>query len=172
MSNEVNMDFKRFIKHLFTTESAVKRHFSDASLSNITSAVADAERQHRGEICFAIEAALEPGQVLRGITPRQRAMEIFAQQRVWDTELNSGVLIYVLFADRAVEVIADRGIYDKTAQNHCWENIVKAMENAFSAGRFEDGAVDGIKAVATELINYFPASDHNPDELPNNVVLV
>lgn len=166
------MNFKRFIKHLVTTESAVKRHFSDASLSNITSAAADAERQHRGEICFAIEAALEPGQLLRGVTPRQRALEIFSQLRVWDTELNSGVLIYVLFADRAVEVIADRGIYDKTAQNHCWEQIVKAMEDAFAAGRFETGAVEGITAVAKELINYFPAGDKNPDELPNNVVLV
>lgn len=166
------MDFKRFIKHLFTTEAAVKRHFPDASFATITSAIAVAERQHRGEIRFAIEAALEPSQLLHNITPRQRALELFSQLRVWDTELNSGVLIYVLFADRAVEVIADRGIHDKTAQNHCWEQIVKAMENSFAAGHFETGAVEGIKAVAEELTHYFPEENNNPDELPNDVILV
>jgi uncharacterized membrane protein len=157
---------------LFTTDAAVKRHLSDKTLSVITSAVAAAERQHRGEICFAVEAALEPGQLVREVTPRQRALEVFSQLRVWDTELNSGVLIYVLFADRAVEVVADRGIFDKTAKNHCWENIVKAMEAEFAKGNFEVGAVEGVNAVAKELITYFPADDNNPDELPNKVVLL
>lgn len=166
------MNFKRFIKHLFTTEIALKRHFTDESLARITSAIAAAERDHRGEIRFAVEAALEPVQLLKNLSPRERALEIFSQLRVWDTELNSGVLIYVLFADRAVEVIADRGIFDKTAQNHCWENIVKTMEKAFSAGDFEAGSLAGIRAVSDELIRYFPSNGHNPDELPNDVVLV
>jgi len=166
------MNFKRFAKHLFTTEAAVKRYFSNESFAKITSAIAVAERQHRGEIRFAIEASLEPSQLIKNVTPRERALEIFSQLRVWDTELNSGVLIYVLFADRAVEVVADRGIYDKTANNHCWETIVKAMEDAFVAGNFEAGAIDGVKAVAKELIHYFPAGELNPDELPNDVILV
>lgn len=166
------MDFKRFIKHLFTSTATVKHYLPDVSFASITSIITAAEREHRGEIRFVIEAALEPHQVLRNVTPRQRALEIFSQLRVWDTELNSGVLVYVLFADRAVEVVADRGIYDKTAQNHCWEKIVKAMEASFSRGDFEAGAIEGVKAIAKELITYFPADTTNPDELPNDVVLM
>lgn len=166
------MDLKRFCKHLFTHEAGVRRHFNETAMANITSAIAAAEGGHRGEIRFAIEAALDPVQLMRGITPRQRALDVFSQLRVWDTELNSGVLIYVLFADRAVEVVADRGIHDKTAHNHCWEKIVNAMEAAFAAGNFEAGALDGIRAVAEELTHYFPAGEQNPDELANDVVLI
>lgn len=166
------MNLKRLTKHLFTTESSVKKHFSDHSLGIIKAAIDAAEKNHRGEIRFAIEAALAPAQILRDLSPRERALEIFSQLRVWDTEYNSGVLIYVLFADSAVEIVADRGIHDKTAKNPCWEKIIKDMEQAFASSDFEAGIIEGIEAVAKELITHFPADDHNPDELPNEVIFV
>lgn len=166
------MNFTRLTRHLFTTESALKKCFSEATLARISTAIKLAEERHRGEIRFAIEAALEPAQVLKDVTPAQRALEVFSHLRVWDTELNSGVLIYLLFADRAVEIVADRGIHDKTATHHCWENIVHTMEGAFARGQYEAGAIEGIHAVAQELIRYFPADENNPNELPNEVVFV
>ena len=166
------MSFTRLTRHLFTTESALKKCFSAAALARITDAIQQAEKNHRGEIRFAIEAALEPTQLLKNLTPRQRALEVFSHLRVWDTELNSGVLIYLLFADRAVEIVADRGIHDKTAQHHCWENIIRTMETAFASGDYEAGAIGGINAVAEELIRYFPAGENNPNELPNEVILI
>ena len=125
-----------------------------------------------GEIRFAIETALEPGQILRGITPQKRAIEVFSELRVWDTEYNSGVLIYVLFADRAVEIIADRGIHAKTVDRKVWSAITVVMQEAFAAGQFETGAMSGVAAVTAELTRHFPVSGENPDELANDVDMI
>lgn len=165
------MALSRLIKHLLTTHWEVKRHFPERTLVAIRSAIGDAEATHKGEIHFAIEAALHPMQVMRGITPCERALEVFSELRVWDTQHNSGVLIYVLFADRAVEIVADRGIHAKTG-TETWRRITDSMQDAFAAGLFEAGAVNGIAAVAKELIRHFPAAGTNPEELPNDVTLL
>lgn len=166
------MTFLRLIKHLLSTQRQVKRHFPEHALAAIKSAIRDAESAHLGEICFAIEAALQPGQVISGMTPRERALEAFSQLRVWDTEHNSGVLIYVLLADRSVEIVADRGIHAKTASSQVWQSIVGAMQDAFAAGQFEAGAVGGVSAVADTLCRHFPAGTTHQDELPNDVRLL
>jgi uncharacterized membrane protein len=140
-------------------------------MRNIEAAVRDSERQHRGEIRFVVEAALHPLQLLHGITPRQRALELFAQLRVWDTEHNSGVLVYLLLADRDVEIVADRGIHGCVGSEG-WQDICSQMEAAFRRGEFEAGAVVGITQIGKVLQRHFPAGAANPNELPNTPVIL
>ena len=166
------MTFSRLVKHILTTKIQVKRHFSSRCLRNIKSAIRDGEATHMGEIRFAVEAALEPRQILQGMTPRERALEVFSELRVWDTEYNSGVLIYVLFADRAVEIVTDRGIHIKTIDSQVWQRITSGMQEVFTAGQYETGAITGVAAVAAELARHFPVTGENPDELADDVHLI
>ena len=165
------MTLSRLAKHMLTTHRQVKRNFPESSLAAIKSAIGNAEATHSGEIRFAIEAALQPAQVMRDMTPRERALDVFSELRVWDTQHNSGVLIYLLLADRAVEIIADRGIHARTG-SETWQRIVGIMQDDFAAGRFEAGAVSGVAAVAEKLTRHFPVTGANPDELPNDVTLL
>ena len=98
--------------------------------------------------------------------PRERALDIFSQLRVWDTEHNNGVLIYLLLADRDVEIIADRGI-DAHVGAAGWETICRAMEKDFRAGLFEHGVIKGIEDVSRLLARHFPpAPPGRRNELP------
>ena len=135
-------------------------------MRNIETAIGDSERKHSGEIRFVVEAALHPFQLMRGITPRQRAIELFAQLGVWDTAQNSGVLIYLLLADRDVEIVADRGIHSCVGDDG-WEAICKQMEAAFRQGQFKAGAVTGIMQIGAALQQHFPAGNKNSNELPD-----
>ena len=102
---------RRLLRHLFTDRADVHRHFPPEELARVEAAIAEGERGHSGQVCFAIEAALPLARVWSGITPRERALEVFGFLRVWDTERNDGVLVYLLLADRDVEIVADRGIH-------------------------------------------------------------
>jgi uncharacterized membrane protein len=164
------MDMGRFLRHLFTTRAAVRRHFPPASLRAITDAITESERGHRGEIRFVIEPALEPAQLTAGMAPRERALEVFSELRVWDTEENSGVLIYVLHADHAIEIVADRGIHAAAGQQ-TWQRIAADMERDFAVGDYGAGALRGIAAVSAELRRHLPRGG-DVDELPNEVTLL
>ncbi len=159
----------RLFHHFLAAYLLVGQRFPARSLETIKSAIEETESRHAGEIRFAVEAALQPAQILRGMTPRERALEVFSQLRVWDTEHNNGILIYVLLGDRAVEIIADRGIH---AHTDAWQEIVRAMQDAFRLGNFESGSVNGVRAVAHGLITHYPAEGPKPDELPNDVKLL
>jgi uncharacterized membrane protein len=135
----------------------------------IERAIRESERTHRGQICFAIEAALDTLPLLRGQTARERAIEVFSQLRVWDTEHNNGVLVYLLLADHDVEILADRGIHAKVGVD-AWESICREMEALFRAGRFEEGALVGIRAVGTLLAQHYPGAGR--DELANQPVVL
>lgn len=153
---------------------AWQRAFPQATLDAIESAVRAAETRHRGEIRFAIENSLPPGEVWRGVRGRERALEAFSTLRVWDTEHNSGVLIYLLLADHDIEIVADRGIAAKV-DAAAWERVAEAMEAAFRRGEFERGAIEGVAQVSTLLATHFPAeasSGENPDELDNRPVVL
>ena len=165
------MMLTRLADHLLTTRAAVRRRFPPSCIAAITQAIAHAETTHRGEIRLAIEASLSPQQVLRGMGARERALELFAALRVWDTEDNSGVLIYVLLADHAIEIVADRGINLRAADG-TWARIAQAMQDAFGHGRYEAGALAGIAAVSRELHRHLPAADGNPNELSDDVTLL
>jgi uncharacterized membrane protein len=165
------MDLKRLIRHLLYPDWRTRRTFPARSRRAIEDAVAASEVRHAGELRFVIEGALDIGQLLRGVTARQRAVELFSELRVWDTEANSGVLIYVQLADRQVEILADRGIHRRVGDAP-WQAICRAMEAEFRAGRFEAGALAGVRAIGDILTREFPAGGDNPDELANAPELV
>lgn len=156
----------RFLKHLLAGRWQVARYFPPSAMRHIEQAIRDGERMHRGELRFAVEAGLEWQELLRGVTARSRAVEVFSQLRVWDTEHNSGVLIYLLLTERWVEIVADRGIHARVGEQG-WAEICRAMEKRFRTGAFEQGVIEGIGAISALLNQHFPAPGANPDELPN-----
>jgi uncharacterized membrane protein len=165
------MDFKRLWRHLCTSHWTVRRMFGASTRRAIAETVRLSETTHRGEIRFAVEGSLELLPLLHGRSAHDRALEIFSQLRVWDTEENNGVLIYLLVADHHVEIIADRGVHTR-AGTETWEEICRAMEVAFRQGRFETGIVEGIRSVTAVLAREYPASGSNPNELPDEPVFI
>ena len=165
------MNFKRIIKHLLMTKWQVNKSFSIATLNAIEEEIKSSETHHSGEIRFVIEAALDGMPLYKGQSAKERALEVFSQLRIWDTEHNNGLLIYLLLADRAVEIVADRGIHKKVG-NEEWQNICATMENDFKQGNFKGGAIIGITAVTQQLAKHFPATTADSDELPNAPVVM
>jgi uncharacterized membrane protein YgcG len=161
----------RLFKHLVTGRLAVLRVLPPRAVRTIEQAIRESEANHGGQIRFAVEPALDFSALMRGQSARQRAIEVFSQLRVWDTEHNNGVLIYLLLADRDVEIIADRGIHAKLG-NAGWETVCREMEQSFRQGRFEEGVIAGIKAVGGHLEKHFPNRPAGPGELPDRPVII
>ncbi|MGH8750608.1 MAG: TPM domain-containing protein [Burkholderiales bacterium] len=162
---------KRIFKHLMTGQLALRRVFPPRALRAIEQAIRGCEAAHRGQIRFAVEPALDFIPLLRGQTARQRAHQVFSQLRVWDTEHNNGVLIYLLLADRDVEIVADRGVHARLG-NVGWEEICRRMEKSFRAGQFEQGVIAGVEAVAGHLEQHYPAQPTQSNELPDTPVIL
>jgi uncharacterized membrane protein len=162
------MSIGRWLHHWFKTPYAVHRAFSEDALVRIQQAIAASESQHSGEIRFAVEAALPWSYLKRNAPARERAMMVFAKLRVWDTEQNNGVLIYVELADHSIEIVADRGIARHVQQAE-WDRICNAMRDHFRAGRFEEGALAGVQGVGALLAPHFPLAqgERSPNELPD-----
>jgi uncharacterized membrane protein len=137
----------------------------------IENAIAEQERRHAGQLRFAVEASLPLGELTRGVDAHTRAVEWFGRLRIWDTEHNSGVLIYLLLADRRVEIVADRGIHSKVG-SAAWEAICGEMQREFARGQFERGAVIGIRAISDLLAAHFPRSGDSRNELPDKPVVL
>lgn len=166
------MSMIRFFRHIFQSPLRVRLTIPKRSLKAIEAAIAYSERSHLGELRFVIEGALDIADLWRGVTPRQRAVDVFSQCRAWDTEHNSGVLIYLLLADRDVEIIADRGIHAKVG-DEVWAEICRNMEARFRVGEFEVGALEGIAAITRLLRQHFPAQDvENLNELDDAPVVL
>jgi uncharacterized membrane protein len=165
------MDLARFLRHALMNPLSARRMFPPAVLDAIGAVVAEEEKRHRGEIRFIVEAELTTGQLWRDAASRDRAREVFAQHGVWNTEENTGVLIYVLLADRRVEVVADRGITVRVPEVE-WQSICRTMETHFREGRFQEGAIAGVKAVSNVIAQHFPAREDNPNELPDRPLLI
>ena len=165
------VNIKRWFVHTFKPPWYWRIAFPTKVLNDIENAVKVSERQHSGELCFAIENALAPAWVWRGMSARQRATEVFSILRVWDTEENSGVLIYVLLADREVHIVADRGIARRVSQDD-WDAVAQAMQKAFRQGEFRRGSLAGIEQISIMLATHFPLGANNPDELPNKPVIL
>lgn len=165
------MSFARSLRHLFAAPWIVRRAFPQVALDRIQATIAASERRHRGEIRFAVEGALEFLPVLRGLTPRERALEVFSLLRVWDTEENTGVLVYVQLVDHDIEIVADRGIA-RLIEQPAWDAICHRMEEAFRARRYEAGVLAGIAEVSELLAGHFPAGAENRDELADKPALL
>jgi uncharacterized membrane protein len=165
------MQLKRIFKHFFYGSLAVKCYFPKKTLERITSEITKSEKKHAGQIRFAVEHGLHIAPLLHGQTSRTRAHEVFSNLGVWDTEHNSGVLIYVLLADRSVEIVADRGINAKVTQAQ-WDAICRDIENYFRQKEFEKGALTGIEQISNLLIRHFPGTTSSGNELPDTAVVI
>lgn len=165
------MRFSRLLRHLTVPHWVVRRAFPAASLRAIEKSVAVAERMHGSELRFVAEAGLPFVDLWRDVSPRQRAVDIFSDLRVWDTEANSGVLIYVQLVDRRVEIVADRGVAAKVAQAE-WDDICRGMERAFEHDEYQRGAIVAIDRIGRLLAVYFPARDGKRNELPDRPLMI
>lgn len=167
------MRIARVLGHLLATPGRLKRALPGAALERIGQAIATGEARHSGEIRFAVEAALPWSYLLRDAPVRERALMVFAKLRVWDTELNNGVLLYVELVDRGVEIVADRGIAAKVPPEQ-WHEIVATLREHFRRGAYEAGVIAGITAIGARLAEHFPLAPGsvNPNELPDKPVLL
>jgi uncharacterized membrane protein len=158
----------RIVKHRWMDESDVRRALDEAAMQRIEQRVAASEKRHSGEIRVCVEAGLPWSYLWRRLTARDRAIMMFGKLRVWDTAANNGVLIYLLLAEHAIEIVADRGLNAHVSHEQ-WQSIVQGMREAFRARRFEEGLNAAVDAVDALLTRHFPITDGavNPNELPN-----
>jgi uncharacterized membrane protein len=164
--------WQRWLRHTRLDGSDLRRALDAAALARIRAAVAASETRHSGEIRVSVEAGLPLSYLHRGLGSRERALMLFGKLRVWDTEHNNGVLIYLLLADRAIEIVADRGLARHVPVSQ-WDTLLSGMREAFRGGRFEEGLGQAISVVDALLAMHFPlaAGEVNPNELPDEVDL-
>lgn len=156
---------QRHLRHRWL-EDQVLRSVGPQALLRLTEAVAHAEKRHSGQIRVCIEGGLPPSYLWRDATPRERAVALFGKLRIWDTEHNNGVLIYLLLADKAIEVVADRGIA-RIVADAAWAELVRSMQTALQAGHYEDALAGSIDQVSALLEEHFSASTDARNELPD-----
>jgi uncharacterized membrane protein len=165
------MNIARIIRHLVEHHWRVRRLFPAPVLERIEQVIKQGEATHAGQVRFVVEGALDGAALFRNQPARSRALDVFSHLRIWDTVHNNGVLIYLLLADRDVEIVADRGIDVKVGAEG-WEKICREMEADFRAGQFERGVIKGIEAVSRELASHFPPRGPHPNELPDKPVVM
>ena len=164
--------FKRMLRHRWLDASDTRKAIPADMVERLARRVAASEGRHSGEVRIYVEAGLPTSYLLRDATPRERAVTMFAKLRVWETEHNNGVLIYLLLAEHAIEIVADRGINRHVTPAE-WQAIVARMGSAFRDGRFEDGLTQALEEVSALLVEHFPLApgEANPNELPDQPVL-
>jgi uncharacterized membrane protein len=162
----------RLVRHRLRDERDTRRAMPPDLLQRITQRVGASEARHSGEIRVYVEASLPTSYVMRDAPARERAVAMFGKLRAWDTEHNNGVLVYLLLVDRAIEIVADRGVTARVPQSE-WDRIVGAMREALQAGRFEEGITSAVDEVTLLLVRHFPLDPKaaNPNELPDEPVL-
>ncbi|WP_078059748.1 TPM domain-containing protein [Xanthomonas massiliensis] len=161
----------RWWRHVFSPSA--RRLFPPAAMDRIAAAIAAGERTHGGQVMLAIEQDLPPSALWRRTTPRERALQAFARLGTWDTEHNNGVLIYLLLADHAIEIVADRGAATRVEAAR-WQAICRHMEALLRQGQAEQAALDGVAAVSALLAEHFPPPEegHPRDALPDRPQLL
>jgi uncharacterized membrane protein len=161
----------RVVPHLLLPRVVLNRRFPAATLKAIEGAIGASEKRHRAEIRFAVEVALDVRALWRLRTVRDRALEVFAELGVWGTAERTGVLIYVLLAERHVEIVADHGLTGRVSDAE-WREVCARIEREFAQGRWREGALHGIEAATALLAREFPASGPNRNEQPNRPVVL
>lgn len=164
--------FARILRHRLWDERDAARLIDTAAQTRLAQRVAGSEAHHSGEIRVCIEAGLPLSYLWRGLSARDRAITMFGKLRVWDTEANNGVLIYVLLAEHAIEIVADRGVARYVAPDQ-WQALIETMRTAFRARRYEEGITQAVDAVNALLATHFPLREGqaNPNELPDRLDL-
>lgn len=163
--------FSRLLKHLRTTKAVGRRAFPASALKSIQAAIAKGEVLHRAEVRLIVEPALDLMSVLRGMSSRERARDLFVQYRIWDTEENCGVLVYINLADHKVEIVTDRGI-GRLLKAKDWQAICQTMTQGFARGEFGASAVAGLMQMNELLKDHFPANGQSSNELSNRPLVL
>ena len=163
------MSATRWFRHLFAPSASAR--FPEAALARIGEAIAAGERLHDGEIVFAVEAGLPWTALVAGTAPRDRAHEVFARLRVWDTAANNGVLLYLLLADHSIELVADRGFRDRVGDGE-WEAVCAAIEAGLAGGDPAQAVVDGIARLSALVAMHFPAASGGGGDEPASSKMV
>jgi len=163
--------FSRLFKHLFATSRQTKKHFPLSGLQLIEDRIAESEIGHSGQIRVVIETTLSPYAIWHQQSSRERAIEVFSLQKIWDTENNNGVLIYLLMADHAFEIIADRGVHQKVGDEF-WKKVCEMMEIHLKNSDFQTGVLTGIYEIDQILRQFYPASVITPNELSDKPILI
>lgn len=163
----------RTLRHLWFDAGDARRLIGPDGLARLQQRIVDSERLHSGEIRICVEGGLPMSYLRRGASARERAVMVFGKLRVWDTEHNNGVLIYLLVAEHRIEIVADRGLNARVPASH-WAGVTTRMAEAFRAGRFTEGLESAVEAVHAELVRHFSVPEHavNANELPDVVVLL
>lgn len=155
------MDTSRFFRHLLASQRGAPPLFAADTMARLQRSIADGEARHRGEVRLIVESALPLRKVRRGLGTRQRALDLFGTFRVWDTEENNGVLLYLNLADRRIEIIADRAASRLIGDSH-WLAVCSTAQNAFREGRFEEGVAASLASIHQALATAFPADGSTP----------
>jgi uncharacterized membrane protein len=163
----------RWLRHVWLDAADSRRCLTHAGLQRLEDAVTRSEARHLGELRLCVEGGLSPVALWRGVTPRERAVQLFSALRVWDTAHNNGVLIYLLLAERRIEILADRGLHGRTAPDF-WTTLANRLSDTLHQGDFEAGLSLAVEEIGLLLHQHYPSDGHvhNPDELPNAVVLL
>ncbi|ALK96134.1 hypothetical protein AB595_22265 [Massilia sp. WF1] len=162
---------KRALRHLFSTRTEAERAFPAATLAAIAEAITAGEQTHRGEVRLVVEKSLPLSAVWEDVSNRQRAISLFADYGIWDTEDNCGVLVYVNLADRKVDIVADRGI-NRRIDAATWQAICNTMTAGFAQGRFHEATLDAVGQVNMLLRQHFPSNGSRPNELPDKPLML
>ena len=168
--------FFRVLRHRSLDLRDTQRAIPPDMVERLMARVAASEQRHTGEIRICVEASLPSSYLWRGASARERAVMMFSKLRVWDTARNNGVLVYLMLADHAIELVADRGIAAHVPDRH-WQDMVARMAGAFRDGCYEDGLTQALEEVSAVLVEHFPAVDAtgapqaNPNELPDAPLL-
>ena len=162
--------FARILRHLWLDEADTRKAVPTELVERLARRVAASEQRHTGEVRVYVEAGLPLSYLWRDAAPRERALAVFGKLRVWDTEQNNGVLIYLLLADHAIELVADRGLNRHVDARH-WQQVVERLRAALRAGRYEDGLTSALEEVSAELVRHFPATEGvaGANALPNEI---
>ena len=161
----------RALRHLASTGWLARRQFPAAELARLQQGIAASEREHAGQLRFVVESALDWRDAWRGMSARERALEWFGLLRVWDTEDNTGVLVYVLLAERRIEIIADRGI-DRRVPPRAWEEICAEVGGAMAKQQRMAGLETGLRRIHALLVEHAPRRDGpGINELPDEVIV-
>jgi uncharacterized membrane protein len=167
----------RILKHRWLDESDSHHAVPQALADALARRVAASERRHSGEVRICVEASLPLSYLWRSTdiktTTRERAVMMFGKLRLWDTAQNNGVLIYLLLAEHAIEIVADRGLNDKVSAPQ-WQAIVQRMAGAFKERNYEAGLTQALEEVSALLVAHFPvdAQRPNPNEISDTVKIV
>jgi uncharacterized membrane protein len=161
----------RLLQNLFGGWGRLWRWFPKAALARIAAAIAEGERRHTGEVCFAVESRYAPWSVLSGTVAPRRARQVFGQVGAWDTQDNTGVLLYLQLAERRIEIVADRGIHARVGHEQ-WQALCATFADELHAKGAEAAVLACIGRVHDLLAAHFPAGEDNPREFPDDPIIL